>query len=188
MDCEVLLRQGEEAFSAPVRLGEPCGVRPKNLSVPLTREWQSVRLKPCPAGEHRVNYTSAECLQCQPGKFKSGVGPALQCNLCAEGSYMGLPGAGACSMCPEHETTLAKGATEIVSCDCAPGFFRKENSTDWRLAMNHGICQPCPAGAICAAFQALISIDQTSMPLRNIYICSLNAFKCMFCALYVLEI
>jgi len=109
-----------------------------------------VRLKPCPAGERRVNYTGTECVQCLPGKYKSGVGPALTCDFCNLGFYMGLPGAGACTACPQHETTTITGATEIVSCDCAPGYYRTTgNETEWQFASFHGVCQACPAGAIC---------------------------------------
>lgn len=116
----------------------------------LEREWQAVRLRPCPAGEHRINYTAPDCLQCQPGKFKSGVGPALSCSFCDYGEYMGLPGAGACTNCPTFETTSELGATEIRSCDCARGFYRIVNeSEDWSLSIHHGVCQPCPMGAIC---------------------------------------
>ena len=31
---------------------------------------------------------------------------------------------GACTVCPEHETTNITGATSISSCDCMPGYFR----------------------------------------------------------------
>lgn len=141
LECEVL-----------ERLNESCdpNVRPRSIDIPQVREWQAVRLKPCPAGEHRVNYTAPDCLQCAPGKFKSGVGPALSCSFCEYGEYMGLPGAGACTNCPLFENTTMLGATEIGSCDCARGFYRIVNeSQDWSLAINHGVCQPCPMGAIC---------------------------------------
>eukprot|EP00439_Symbiodinium_sp_Y106_P036321 s1766_g4.t1 len=137
LDCSILQR-----------LNETCGSRPQNLSA-LTREWQAVRLKPCPAGERRSSYTGTDCIQCVPGKFKSGVGPALTCNTCEIGFYMGLFGAGACTVCPEHETTNITGATSISSCDCMPGYFRTNSGADWELASNHGVCRACPAGAIC---------------------------------------
>lgn len=142
LECEVL-----------ERLNESCdpNVKPTSIDIPEVRQWQSVRLRPCPAGEHRINYTDPSCLQCQPGKYKSGVGPALSCSFCDYGFYMGLFGAGACTSCPPRETTLIQGATQILSCDCSPGFFRlrTNSSEDWALAINHGVCQPCPVGAIC---------------------------------------
>ncbi|CAK9106848.1 unnamed protein product [Durusdinium trenchii] len=139
LDCTVL-----------ERLNETCGQRPQNLGTPMAREWQTVRLKPCPAGEHRINYTGSECLQCQPGKFKSGVGPALLCDLCDQRSWMGLAGAGACTVCPQNEATGFFGATEIADCDCQDGYYRLgDNTTDWRLESSHGVCGVCPTGAIC---------------------------------------
>ncbi|CAE7884305.1 UGT80B1 [Symbiodinium microadriaticum] len=130
------------------RLNQTCGSRPGNLSA-LSREWQAVRLKPCAAGERRSSYTGTDCVQCVPGRYKSGVGPALTCSACGIGFYMGLPGAGACTICPEHETTNITGATSISSCDCVPGYFRTNPDADWELVSNHGVCRPCPDGAIC---------------------------------------
>ncbi|CAE7443664.1 sapA [Symbiodinium natans] len=136
LDCSIL-----------ERLNQTCN-RPQNLSA-LSREWQAVRLKPCPAGERRSSFSGTGCVQCVPGTYKSGVGPALSCNECGIGFYMGLPGAGACTACPVHETTNVTGATSISSCDCMPGYFRTNIRADWELALSHGVCRACPDGAIC---------------------------------------
>eukprot|EP00913_Durusdinium_trenchii_P003615 g3345.t1 len=149
-----------------------------HTDIPSGREWQSVRLRPCPAGEHRISYAGVGCLQCLPGYYKSGVGPALFCDPCELGFYMGLTGAGACTPCPPHETTQNTSSREIAACDCAENYFRRNSSVDagrnrngaaeafgpgvsdravsdlvrtedWTLASNHGVCEPCPYGAIC---------------------------------------
>ncbi|CAK9084149.1 unnamed protein product [Durusdinium trenchii] len=130
--------------SVALRLNQSC-----DEPVAQTREWQSVRLRPCPAGEHRISYAGVGCLQCLPGYYKSGVGPALFCDPCELGFYMGLTGAGACTPCPPHETTQNTSSREIAACDCAENYFRRNSSVDWTLASNHGVCEPCPYGAIC---------------------------------------
>ncbi|CAJ1355450.1 unnamed protein product [Effrenium voratum] len=135
LDCSILNR-----------LNETCGLRPENISVPSSRQWQAVRLKPCPAGEHRINYTGTECLQCAPGKFKSGVGPALQCDVCPVAFYMGLFGAGACMACPDFETTQSTGALDIAACDCSPGYYRLSNGSEaWQEECEGGAVMPYSA-------------------------------------------
>ena len=39
-------------------VGGLAGGNDEDFRLPKPREWQTVRLKPCPAGEHRINYTS----------------------------------------------------------------------------------------------------------------------------------
>ena len=39
-------------------------------------------------------------------------------------------GQGACTACPDHETTTFRSAKSVAACDCEPGYFRLNTSQE----------------------------------------------------------
>ncbi|CAE7305192.1 UGT80B1, partial [Symbiodinium pilosum] len=96
-----------------------------------------------------------------------GVGPALACNTCDIGFYMGLFGAGACTVCPEHETTNITGATSISSCDCMPGYFRTNSGEGGPILPYSSVGYWTPDRHNAGAAYLLALLPVTRVPSRN---------------------
>ena len=62
-----------------------------------------------------------ECL-CIAGYSGDIIDTDSECTSCAEGSWNGEVGPGACTNCPTDASTAAEGATEITECLCPAGF------------------------------------------------------------------
>eukprot|EP00928_Gymnodinium_smaydae_P042411 TRINITY_DN28567_c0_g2_i5.p1 TRINITY_DN28567_c0_g2~~TRINITY_DN28567_c0_g2_i5.p1 ORF type:complete len:3096 (-),score=270.99 TRINITY_DN28567_c0_g2_i5:1799-11086(-) len=111
-----------------------------------------VSLKPCPAGQRRLQLDTEQCVPCEPGKMSSAltVSAPLECIECENGKYQDTAGATACKSCPKNTITVGV-ADSIQSCVCREGYFspnyRTEVKPDGTLEVTNSTpgtpCEPC---------------------------------------------
>jgi hypothetical protein len=101
----------------------------------------------CSVGYYAQDFTQ-QCQPCPIGTYKplSGFFDCIQCEI---GRYQNLPAQQLCNNCPRFTTTQSVQSINITQCDCAPGYFRGNNTTP-------GInCNICPSGGNCTGGSAL---------------------------------
>jgi hypothetical protein len=70
----------------------------------------------------------------------------LLCDQCPIGTFCNE--AAVSIPCPDHATTLARGASRLADCVCLPGFYHFFLGSDF-------VCMPCPTSRWCPAYGTL---------------------------------
>lgn len=96
--------------------------------------------------------SSSTCLACAPGSYAPGAG-LTACLLCPASTFQNLsaPGHAAreCTACPAHSSHAAEGVTDVLTCVCAPGFWKQRVPPGFQ-------CRECLPGHFCPGADALV--------------------------------
>ena len=120
----------------------------------------------CPANRTSAPGSDAlaDCL-CDPGFYRSG----LACVPCAPGTFSTGYETSLCTACPAHSSHGVLGVTDVFTCECAAGFWK-------RLVSPGFVCSECLPGHFCPGVDALVPCA------FNTFSTGGNATSCTGCA------
>lgn len=158
-----------------VQAGAPCSPCPRGAFTDLPG---SIDCLQCPSGTEASSEGSTACSACLPGRARSALGPAVECQLCGRGTYS-LGNSSDCSICQSGQfqdsvartacatctaplTTVATGAKSEVDCVCPEGTYLPSGGAASNGSEQLPGCQRCPEKMACP-----VGSRQDEMPEYN---------------------
>ena len=113
----------------------------------------TVAVTTCAAGQGRVGTESTQPFQCQlcpELTYNADDGTRVPCSPCPTGSEALGTGAVACNFCIEHATKVVLANATGVACQCEPGYWSADPSSNFAPCLECLRPDACLAGSVCA--------------------------------------